>query len=145
MSDIKLTPTLKKALILAKKTRLNAYAPYSHFQVGAALKFKSSSKLYTGCNFENVSYGATICAERNALGYAIGEGVLKKKKNNSLEFVLVVTNTSTATPPCGLCLQALNEFADSDTVVYLATTTKIILSAKFKDFLPSPFQKIEIL
>lgn len=145
MNDLKLTPILKRALNLATKTRLNAYAPYSHFFVGAVLKFKNSPTLYSGCNFENASYGATICAERNAIGQAISSGILKSKKNNTLEFVMVVTKTTTATPPCGMCLQVLNEFSDAKTEVFLANLNEVTLKAKFYDFLPSPFQKIELL
>lgn len=132
-----------RAWKVAKETRLNAYAPYSHFLVGAALKFSKNKKIYTGCNFENASYSATICAERNALGNAIANGVMKKK--DVLEFVIVVTNTTDATPPCGVCLQAMNEFAGPETVVYLATTKVILQKAKFSQFLPTPFKEIEIL
>ncbi len=138
-----------KAWKLAKSTRLNAYAPYSHFLVGAALKFCKDKNIYAGCNFENASYGATICAERNALGSAIAHGALKiankSKKRDVLEFVIVVTNTTEATSPCGICLQVLNEFAGPDTQVYLATNHAILQQAKFHQFLPSPFNEIEVL
>lgn len=130
---------------VAKSTRLNAYAPYSNFLVGAALKFTGDKKIYTGCNFENASYSATICAERNALGAAIASGVMTTKKKNVLEFVIVVTNTTVATPPCGVCLQAMNEFVGPDTMVYLATNKVILQKAKFSQFLPAPFREFEVL
>lgn len=145
MSKINIPLIVQDAWELAKKTRLNAYAPYSHFLVGSALKFKKDKKVYVGCNFENASYGATICAERNALGAAIANGAMKSKKKDALEFILVVTNTTESTPPCGLCLQALSEFANAETIVYLATTKAITQRAKFYDFLPAPFKEIEVL
>jgi len=144
-----LPPSVIKAWKLATKIRMNAYAPYSHFLVGSALKFKNNKKFFVGCNFENASYGATICAERNAIGSAIAQGVLKntnnKTKKNVLEFVVVVTNTTDGTPPCGMCLQVLSEFADQDTMVFLATQKNILQKAKFNQFLPTPFNEIEVL
>jgi cytidine deaminase len=144
-----LPTTVLKAWKLATKIRLNAYAPYSHFLVGSALKFKNNKNFFVGCNFENASYGATICAERNAIGAAIAQGVLKPAnkniKKNVLEFVIVVTNTTEGTPPCGMCLQVLSEFADQETMVYLATHKSILQKAKFNQFLPTPFNEIEVL
>lgn len=160
MTNINVKKTIPKVVIeawkLAKKTRLNAYVPYSQFLVGSALKFCKDKTIYTGCNFENASYGATICAERNALGAAIAHGVIRGALKNSqkfqsvrkkdlLEFVVVVTNTTHATPPCGMCLQVLNEFAGPNTMVYLATNTTILQKAKFHQFLPTPFNEIEVL
>ncbi len=141
--------TIPKEVLAAWKvaiaTRLNAYAPYSKFLVGSALKFTGDKKIYAGCNFENASYSATICAERNALGNAIANGVMSSKKKNTLEFVVVVTNTTEATPPCGVCLQAMNEFVGPETMVYLATHKVILQKAKFSQFLPAPFREIEVL
>ena len=142
---ILLSNNVTRAWKLARSVRKLAYAPYSKFLVGSALKFKNDKNIFVGCNFENASYGATICAERNALGAAIAKGVMSKKKRGALEFVVVVTDTTNATPPCGLCLQAMNEFADSETIVYLATPKGIVEKAKFSEFLPTPFKTIEIL
>ena len=87
----------------ARKVRENAYAPYSKYKVGAALLAKSG-KVYVGCNFENVSFGAGTCAERVALGAAIAAG--------EREFVAVACVGGEGVTPCGICRQALAEFGD---------------------------------
>ena len=86
---------IERAMEMAKK----AYAPYSHFQVGAAV-LADSGKVYGGANVENASYGATICAERNAIAAAVNAGERKLK-------AIAVTAT-----PCGMCRQVMREFCD---------------------------------
>jgi cytidine deaminase len=81
----------------------NAYAPYSKFKVGAALKM--SGKVFVGVNVENASYPLSVCAERNAIAAAIAGGA------RDLEEVAVVTDASPPAAPCGGCRQALSEFA----------------------------------
>lgn len=98
-------------LYLAAKTASErAYAPYSHFPVGVAI-LAESGKVYQGCNVENASYGATICAERNAIAAAIVAG---EKRFNAL---LVYTPQLVLTPPCGLCRQVIAEFFAQDSLV----------------------------
>ena len=88
---------------LAKKAMQFSYSPYSHFKVGAALLAKNG-QVFTGCNIENASYGVTNCAERTALFKAVSEGVL--------EFTTIAITAEKAMAwPCGVCRQALNEFA----------------------------------
>ncbi len=85
--------------------RLNAYAPYSNFQVGAALLGKDG-RVFTGCNVENLSYGLTICAERNAICAAVAAGVRK------FAAIAIVADTREPISPCGACRQVMAEFGD---------------------------------
>lgn len=87
-----------------------AHAPYSKFHVGAAI-LTESGEIFGGCNVENASYGATICAERSAVVAAISDG------NKKIEAVYLVTNSEEPWPPCGMCRQVLLEFATSETPV----------------------------
>lgn len=87
----------------ARQTRERSYSPYSRFKVGAAI-LGQSGKIYTGCNVENASFSATICAERAALCGAISAG------ENQLRAVAIIADTKTPCPPCGVCRQMLSEF-----------------------------------
>jgi cytidine deaminase len=94
---------LKRA---AMDGRANAYAPYSTFTVGAAVQTKSGA-VFTGCNVENASYGATICAERGALAAAVAAG------ERELVALAIASGAKSPTPPCGICRQCLAELAPS--------------------------------
>lgn len=100
----------------AKQARDRAYAPYSHYRVGAALLAKNGN-VYPGCNVENASFGATNCAERTALFSAIADGVL------DFEAIAVVGGLNETLDdsilPCGICCQALSEFCNKDFPVIL--------------------------
>ena len=92
----------------AARAKDNAYAPYSGFAVGAALR-GPSGEIYTGCNVENASFGLTICAERNAIHHAVAEG--------ARSFVAIAVVTANGVPPCGACRQVLAEFSPGMTVI----------------------------
>lgn len=118
---------VKKAVDARKK----AYAPYSKFKVGAALE-AANGKVFVGCNVENSSYGLTLCAERVALFKAVSEGVSKFKR------IAIVADTKNPCPPCGMCRQALYEFAPNLEVV-MANTKGRTRKVKLKDLLAHPF------
>jgi len=96
----------------ARKAAANAYAPYSRFRVGAALLFDDGF-VATGCNVENMSYGLTSCAERNALFSAISERGSRYK----IVAIAVTNLNDAASPPCGACRQVISEFVVADAVV----------------------------
>ena len=94
----------------ASEARQQAYAPYSKFQVGAALRVRDG-RVFTGCNVENISFGLTMCAERVAVGAAIAAGAME------FESLAVVSDSAEPVVPCGACRQVLAEFAPDLPVV----------------------------
>jgi cytidine deaminase len=101
----------KQALIdLACAARTRAYAPYSRYQVGAALR-TASGRIYTGCNIENAAYPHTMCAERVAIFNAVSEG--------ERDFAAIAVVTSNGGSPCGGCRQVMAEFG-LETLVLIA-------------------------
>ncbi len=89
----------------ARHVRPNAYVPYSDFAVGAAV-LTASGEIYTGCNVENATFGATVCAERTAIGCAVAGG------DTELRALCVITEVSPPAAPCGICRQVIAEFCD---------------------------------
>ncbi|WP_324717557.1 cytidine deaminase [Carboxydochorda subterranea] len=106
-----MTPEQEEALVRrAWEVRERAYAPYSGFRVGAAL-LTGDGQIFTGCNVENAVYGATLCAERTAVGQAVAAG------QRDLVAIAVVAATDALTTPCGICRQVLAEFGPRMAVV----------------------------
>ena len=121
---------------LAKKARLNAYSPYSNFQVGAVLRTKSGN-VYMGCNIENNGIQG-LCAERTAFAKALSEG------EREFESITVVGAPKGVEPteecmPCGYCRQFMNEFVDKDFKIYTVNGDKIN-EYSIDDVLPYSFK-----
>ncbi|HNY19565.1 MAG TPA: cytidine deaminase [Flexilinea sp.] len=121
---------LRELIDIALAVRGKAYAPYSKYAVGAALR-TGSGKIYTGVNVENSSYPLTICAERNAIFHAITEG--------DSDFEMIVIATENGGSPCGACRQVMAEFALDMNVVMVDKSGKIILQATVDELLPEAF------
>ena len=115
----------------ATRARDRAFAPYSKFRVGAALRGEDGS-IHSGCNIESASYGLTVCAERVALFNGISKGWTR------FVAVAVVTDVVGLTPPCGACLQLLWEFAP-DATVTLANLAGAIETMTLRELLPRGF------
>ncbi len=132
MEIAKIPANIQKAYRAARETRQKAHAPYSGYHVGAALV--AGRKIITGCNMENASFGATICAERNAFGKAVSDGQAFKVTD-----VVVVTQGNPLAPPCGMCLQVLAEFLNADARVWLGDTKSIKQVFLFSELYPQAF------
>ncbi len=123
--------TREELIKKAFEVRENAYVPYSHFKVGAAL-LAASGRVYTGCNVESASYGGTNCAERTALFKAVSEGEREYKA------IAVVGDPATYTFPCGICRQVLMEFG-TDLEVIVARTENDYKVFTLDELLPHSF------
>lgn len=128
---------LKKLVMLAVKAKNNAYVPYSGFHVGAAL-YADNGKYYTGCNVENASYGATICAERTAAVKAISDGAKK------ILAMAVSSDSNKPTMPCGICRQFISEFCSANMPLYLSNHSGEYESYSFEEILPHSFKQSDM-
>lgn len=128
--------TNEELLNEAKKASKKAYSPYSNFSVGACCLFKNGNK-YTGSNVENISYGLTLCAERNALGAAISNGEKK-----GLVAIAVYSPNQKPCEPCGACLQWMAEFRadDEDVKIILESESGKAVEHYLSGFLPHCFK-----
>lgn len=119
----------------AKKVMENSYSPYSKYKVGCSIKLKNG-KIFTGCNVENASYGATICAERSAIVSLISNGEDPKE----IEEILIIANTKTIPIPCFMCRQVLVEFCHEDVQVTFTTFDKNYETVTLKELTPYIFR-----
>lgn len=119
-------------LAAATAVRENAYAPYSRFRVGAALR-AASGVIYTGCNVENVAYPEGTCAEAGAIAAMVAAG------DRVIIEVLVIADCPDPVPPCGGCRQKIAEFAGPDVRVTLCTTDGQAKVTTLADLLPGSF------
>jgi cytidine deaminase len=126
---------MEELLKAASEARLNAYAPYSGYKVGAAVR-ASSGRVFAGCNVENVAYGSTICAERNAILSMVAAG-----ETRFSELLLLTGDLAT---PCGACLQVLAEFATEKTMVHCRSEAGENRSYALADLFPHAFASASV-
>ena len=132
----------EELILLAEQAMRNAYAPYSHCFVGAALEAEDG-KVYTGCNVENAAFSPTCCAERTAVFKAVSEGV------RSFRAIAVVGGKDGKIeglfPPCGVCRQVLLEFCGRDFPVYLGEGGGKYRAVRLGDLIPFAFTAEECM
>ncbi len=116
----------------ATKVRDNAYAPYSRFKVGAALR-STAGHVHVGCNVENVAYPEGTCAEAGAIAAMIAAG------DSRIAELVVIADSPAPVPPCGGCRQKIAEFAEPSVPVTLATTDGQSIRMTVADLLPGAF------
>ncbi len=129
----KLPVPVKTLIERALAAKEQAYVPFSHFRVGAALE-AADGTIYTGCNVENSSFGATNCAERTAIFKAVSDGVREVRQ------LAVVSDDEDFCSPCGICRQVMAEFATPDFLVHLARPDGQYKSFTLEQILPEAFR-----
>lgn len=128
----------KELIESALEARENAYVPYSNFKVGSAVLMEDGS-IFSGCNIENASYGATNCAERTAIFNAVSHGHTKIKA------LAVVGDPHNFTFPCGICRQVMVEFAENKNIPIIIIKNKDeYMVETMEDILPGAFTKIDL-
>lgn len=123
----------KDLLAAAKKALKNAYMPYSHFPVGAAIRAEDGS-IFVGCNVENASFPMGICAEGGAISALIANG------HKTIKETLVLVPHEKVCPPCGACRQRLLEFSPLNAPIYLCTTDGLCEQTDIETLLPLAFR-----
>lgn len=118
----------------AKIARLKAYAPYSKFKVGAAIKLKNGTFIH-GANVENASFGLSNCAERSALFSLISQGYDPK----DIESITIIANDHQPVSPCGACRQVMHELLPENAKIYLANTKGEMKETNKDELLPYAF------
>lgn len=125
-----LNAELEALTAAARAVREHAYAPYSAFRVGAALRAENG-QIFVGCNVENASYGGTICAERSAILAMVAAG------QRVIGAIAVFTDAETLAMPCGLCRQVISEFQRDAQLIVANPRQQRVLS--FSEIFPEPF------
>ena len=131
------SPEISALYKAALAVRSRAYAPYSGYLVGAAVQ-TATGALYVGCNMENASYGATICAERLAIGAAVSA-----ENKPQIVAVMIVTDAENPWPPCGMCRQVIAEFG-ADCLIYCANLQGEVRQTAFADLYPQAFSSSQV-
>jgi cytidine deaminase len=126
--------TDQELAIIARKAMDTAYVPYSKFRVGAAL-LTSSGNVYTGCNVEIASFGATNCAERTAVFKAVSE-----EGRMNIEKIAIASDDEDYIYPCGICRQVMAEFADDEMKIICTKNNGEYKIVRFGDLLPNAFR-----
>ncbi len=134
---------IQKLVQAALSARESAYAPYSHYMVGAAL-LASDGRIYQGCNVENASYGATNCAERTAFFKAVSEG------ERQFEAIAIVGGLQGKEPeeyayPCGVCRQVMMEFCRPEFKIIVARSGEDYRVITLNELLPHGFGGVSIV
>ncbi len=123
----------------AQKARALAHAPYSKFQVGAAIRLQNGA-IFGGCNIENASYGATICAERGAICAAVAAfGAMR------ITEIVVISKGAPPWPPCGMCRQFIAEFAAPECRVFCVNEESECLVYEFEALFPRGFGAADLI
>jgi len=125
---------VRNLILQAVRAKSNAYAPYSNFYVGASVLTEDNS-IYTGCNIENASYGATNCAERTAIFNAVTNG------HKYIKAICVMGDENNYTFPCGICRQVIAEFSDDKTQIIIAKNENEYIIKSLKEILPEAFTR----
>lgn len=134
MATEKLSQEQRQRLLQsAREAMRRAYAPYSHFRVGAAL-LTSEGRIFSGCNVENASYGLTICAERTAIFSAVAQA----GPSMSIQAIVVLNDQEAPCSPCGACRQVIYEFGPEAIVVF--PTASGLKELSIAELLPEGFR-----
>jgi cytidine deaminase len=121
----------------ARKVRENAWAPYSRFKVGAAIRAESG-RVHVGCNVENVAYPEGTCAEAGAIAAMVAAG------DTRIAEIAVIADSPTPVAPCGGCRQKIAEFAAPDATVTMATTDGTVVALSVAEILPGAFDAAQM-
>ncbi|MBN9500556.1 MAG: cytidine deaminase [Armatimonadetes bacterium 55-13] len=129
--------SIDELIEVAKEVRLRAYAPYSGYLVGVGIE-SASGEVFKGCNVENISYGLTICAERNAISTMVA--------NDQRLIRQIALVTIDGGLPCGMCLQTIREFTDdpSELRIHIANLDGLLFSKTLADLLPFGFRSDQV-